>query len=46
MSLITAASKPDNEPVPDWFVENLFKRLFKSEIFIEPTFGTKRRNRL
>ena len=40
-----AASEPDDKPVPEWFVENLIKRLPKSKVFIGPTTPNKNRCR-
>jgi len=36
-----AASKPDNEPVPDWFVENLLRDYLNQKFLLDPPLPVK-----
>ena len=36
-----AASKPDNEPVPDWFVENLLRDYLNQKFLLDPPLPIK-----
>ena len=37
-----AATRPDNEPVPDWFVENLLRDYLNQKFLLEPPLQPKR----
>ena len=36
-----AASQPDDEPVPDWFVENLLRDYLNQKFLLDPPLGPK-----
>ena len=36
-----AAAKPDNEPVPDWFVENLLRNYLNQKFLLDPPLPIK-----